>query len=320
MTVDSLTKLIEEEIERLEFPGEPSNLYDPIRYILDLGGKRMRPLLVLLGYSLFKDDPKTVVRPALSVELFHNFTLMHDDIMDNAPLRRGKPTIHEKWDNTVAILSGDTMFVKAYQLLEELEPIVLKQILTLFNQCSIEVCEGQQIDMDFESREQVTVEEYVNMIRLKTSVLLGFALRFGGIMGGADLDTQHKLYDLGCSLGLAFQLMDDHLDTFGDDSFGKKIGGDILANKKTFLLITAREKASASDKEKLDYWIADEGGSEKINAVKSLYESLGVNEASAREILSYTNKAKEILEEISGDEDAKQILGSYIDLLNHRIS
>lgn len=320
MTVQSLTKLIEDELERLHYNGKPQSLYEPINYLLSLGGKRMRPLLVLLGYSLFKNDPEKITRPALAVEVFHNFTLMHDDIMDKAPLRRGKATIHEKWNETIAILSGDTMFVKAYELLEDLDPKLLPTAFKLFNRCAIEVCEGQQMDMDFEEREDVTEEEYLEMIRLKTAVLLGFSLRFGALLAGENDQVQLKLYALGIAMGLAFQLMDDHLDTFGDHTFGKQIGGDIVSNKKTFLLINARDKASSEGKKELNAWLErDDDDETKIAEVTRIYREAGVEELSRERIFSYGQAARDLLGEIQGEESVKNLISGYIDQLNQRV-
>ncbi|MFT5642206.1 MAG: geranylgeranyl diphosphate synthase type II, partial [Cyclobacteriaceae bacterium] len=254
-TANFLT-LVNSEIEKLKFGDEPANLYDPISYILSLGGKRLRPTLVLLGYNLFKRDFESVLRPALAVEVFHNFTLMHDDIMDEAPLRRGKPTVHEKWNSTVGILSGDTMLVKAYDLLLEVDDQYFKESVRLFNKTAVEVCEGQQIDMNFESRDDVSVSEYINMIRLKTAVLLGFSLQYGALLGGASEEERAHLYEVGVNMGLGFQLMDDLLDVYADQAkFGKQVGGDIVSNKKTFLLIEALELASDQQKVALNDWL-----------------------------------------------------------------
>ena len=320
MTVDGLSSLIEQELKKMNWKRHPANLYEPIGYILSLGGKRMRPLLVLLGYSLFKSDPERILKPALAVELFHNFTLMHDDIMDNAPLRRGEPTVHEKWNETIAILSGDTMMVKAYELLVNVEPAYLGRAIALFNTCAIEVCEGQQMDMNFESQEEVSIDEYLEMIRLKTAVLLGFSLELGALLAGANEAEQRRLNEFGIDLGMSFQLMDDHLDTFGGDSFGKQIGGDIRSNKKTFLLISAIEQSSAANKSILSKWLAAEGHEEdKVVAITNILREEGIEMKSKTKIQYYANQALAILDDLPGDESVKQILMGYIHQLNKRV-
>ncbi len=320
MTVQSLTNLIETELQRLSYSGKPDNLYSPINYLLALGGKRMRPLLVLLGYSLFRDDPEKIIRPAMAVEVFHNFTLMHDDIMDKAPLRRGEPTVHEKWNETIAILSGDTMFVKAYELLEDLDPKLLPSAFKLFNKCAIQVCEGQQMDMDFEDRDDVSEAEYLEMIRLKTAVLLGFSLRLGALLAEADEKTQEQLCELGIAMGMAFQLMDDHLDTFGDETFGKQIGGDIASNKKTFLLINALERSSEGQKVELEKWLSTQGQDEaKIKEVTRIYKEEGLEEISKDRIFQYGQSARNLLSSLTGDASVKALISGYIDKLNQRV-
>ena len=271
----------------------------------------MRPLLVLLGYSIYKDNPKDIIRPALATEVFHNFTLMHDDIMDQAPLRRGKPTVHEKWNQTVAILSGDTMLVKAYELFLNLDQKLIPSIISLFNKTAVEVCEGQQIDMNFEAKEEVKEEDYLEMIRLKTAVLLGFSLQAGGLMAHADTRNQQLLYDIGECMGVGFQLMDDLLDVYGDqEKFGKKVGGDIVANKKTYLLIKAIELADDKNRKALLSWIkeSDVDESEKVHSVKEIYNELGVKEQTTRAMNSYFDKAFTLIEQLDGSEEAKEIL------------
>ncbi len=261
------------------FGESPSELYTPIDYILSLGGKRIRPLLSLLSFGMFQKNPESILKQALAIEVFHNFTLMHDDIMDQAPLRRGKPTVHEKWNANVAILSGDVMLVKAYDLLMDTEPALLPEILRLFNQTAAEVCEGQQFDMNFENLSEVKEEEYIQMIRLKTAVLLGCALKMGAILGGANETESNKLYEFGVNVGVGFQLKDDLLDVFADKAkFGKQVGGDIISNKKTFLLIKAKELAQGKDAEELSYWLdqLDFDKEMKVNAVKAIYEKLGI--------------------------------------------
>jgi len=246
-TFIQIQQIVEKYLKEIELKTEPRELYEPVKYILEIGGKRIRPSLVLAAYNLFKNDVETAINPALALEVFHNFTLLHDDIMDKADLRRNQQTVHKKWNENVAILSGDTMSIKAYELLSKIPAEFLSEVLQAFNKTALQVCEGQQLDMNFESRLDVSVEEYLEMIRLKTSVLIAVSLKIGAIMAGALRNDVHKLYDFGLNLGLAFQLQDDYLDAYGDvQAFGKKIGGDIVANKKTFLLIKALE---TSDKE-----------------------------------------------------------------------
>ncbi len=323
MTIEQLSELIEKEIDQLHFKSVPENLYEPMAYMFELGGKRIRPLLVLLGYSLYKNDPENIVKSALAVETFHNFTLMHDDIMDKAPLRRGQPSVHEKWDESTAILSGDTLMIRAYDLLTNVPSEYLPSALKLFNECAGEVCEGQQMDMNFEKQDEVNEEEYLEMIRLKTSVLLGFSLQLGGMLAGADNEQQRHLKELGINIGLAFQLMDDHLDTFGDaEIFGKQIGGDILANKKTFLLINALSKSTNDNKELLISWLnkVTFNDQDKIDSVKQIYEDTGVEKLSLTKIQSYESYALDILESLVGEKTIKSMIAQYLHQLRQRVS
>lgn len=309
--IKSLQHLIGEEIKQLQFGKEPQELYEPISYILSLGGKRMRPLLVLLGYSLVEDHPEKVIRQALAVEVFHNFTLMHDDIMDEAPLRRGQPTVHEKWNGTVAILSGDTMLVKAYDLLLGVQPEILPEAIRLFNTCAVEVCEGQQIDMNFESEDVVSIDAYINMIRLKTAVLLGFSLEFGALMGGMSEPNRKQLYQVGVKMGIGFQLMDDLLDVYADQSkFGKQVGGDIISNKKTFLLIKALELANPSQKSSLEDWLAKDqyDPAAKVAAVTAIYNEIGIKELTTKLMNEYFDEAFDLLEQLEVKEPGKSML------------
>jgi geranylgeranyl diphosphate synthase type II len=272
---------LEQHIQELKLKGNPPELYDPITYLMGLGGKRIRPLLTLLAYGLYKEDYQKVLTPAAAIEVFHNFTLMHDDIMDNAPLRRGKATVHEKWDDNTAILSGDVMLVKAYDLFLSITPEYLKESLQLFSKTAAEVCEGQQMDMNFENREFVSEAEYLNMIRLKTAVLLGFSLQLGAVLAGASKEDSNHLYDFGVNIGVAFQLKDDLLDVYADkEKFGKQVGGDILANKKTYLLVKANELAEGSVNENLQKWINSTSFNpeEKVKAVTSIYDQLQIKE------------------------------------------
>ncbi len=299
---DQLQKMVESAVQvRLNQwqLKKPENLYAPVCYALGAGGKRLRPLLVLLGYQLYGDHPEEALSAALAVEVFHNFTLLHDDIMDKAEIRRNQPTVHLRFSENSAILSGDVMAFMAYQLLLESPAAQMDEITALFTQTAVEICEGQQLDMDFEQRMTVTTGEYLEMIRLKTAVLLGCALKTGALLGGAGVKEAGILYDAGISLGLAFQLQDDFLDTFGDESaFGKKIGGDILSNKKTFLLTEALSTATGVAKEELTGWLtrANSPGDAKIQAVKALFEKLGIREAALEKITGYHEKAMHSLD------------------------
>ncbi len=274
----------------LELGKSPRELYDPITYILSLDGKRIRPLLSLLSYGIYKSNPEAILSQAAAVEVFHNFTLMHDDIMDDAPLRRGKEAVHVKWNKNVAILSGDVMLVKAYDLLLPSQTATLGEVIRLFNKTASEVCEGQQFDMNFESLETVQEEEYLTMIRLKTAVLLGFALQLGALLAGAEDGDAQKLYDFGVNIGVGFQLKDDLLDVYADQAkFGKQVGGDIISNKKTFLLIKALELAKDEDKKNLIYWLSltDFDKAEKVTAVRGIYDKLGIKELTESKMNSY---------------------------------
>ena len=319
--IKSLQNLIGGEIAQLQFGEDPQELYEPITYILCLGGKRMRPLLVLLGYQLVKEDPESIVRQSLAVEVFHNFTLMHDDIMDEAPLRRGKPTVHEKWNSTVAILSGDTMLVKAYDLLLEVKPEILAETIRQFNKCAVEVCEGQQIDMNFESQDVASIDAYINMIRLKTAVLLGFSLEYGALLGGMSEPNRKKLYEIGVKMGIGFQLMDDLLDVYADQSkFGKQVGGDIISNKKTFLLIKALELANPSQKIQLDEWIDKNefDATEKVQAVTAIYDEIGIKELTSELMNQYFDESFALLDSLEARESGKATLKGFAEQLMKR--
>ena len=278
-------KEIEKEIEKLNWEIEPKNLYAPIEYTLALGGKRIRPICLLLANHIFSNDHSNAISLALSIEVFHNFTLLHDDIMDKADMRRGKPTVHIKWNENTSILSGDGMLIKAYQLLAEYKGDNFRKILDIFSQTAIEVCEGQQYDMEFENRNDVKEEEYIEMIRLKTAVLLAASLKIGALSGGANETEAQALYDFGINIGIAFQLKDDLLDVYGDEAtFGKNIGGDICCNKKTYLLINALNKAEGEQKESLKNWIEKDefNRTEKIKAVTSIYNQLKLKEKTVK--------------------------------------
>ncbi|MCF2495962.1 polyprenyl synthetase family protein [Dyadobacter chenhuakuii] len=318
---EQLLQTLQIEFEKQSYGAHPAELYEPIRYIMSLGGKRFRPLLTLLAASIYSDQWDNAVKPAMAVEVFHNFTLMHDDIMDQAPLRRGKPTVHEKWNANTAILSGDVMLIKAYDLLLDIPAEKLRRVLERFNKTAAEVCEGQQLDMNFETRWDVTEEEYLGMIRLKTSVLLGFALELGGIIGGADEESIQLLYSAGENMGIGFQLKDDLLDVYGDpDKFGKQVGGDIISNKKTFLLIEALSKADQESKAELDKWIglADFDKQEKVAGVTAIYEKLGIRAFTEQKIQEYFSKGLSSLHALKIDEARKQPLLQFAEQLVER--
>ena len=319
--MNNLLELLEDRLGTLKLGENPKNLYDPIRYILSLGGKRLRPSLVLLGYCLKKDDPQKIVDQALAVELFHNFTLMHDDIMDEAPLRRGKPTVHEKWNSTVAILSGDTMMVKAYDLLLKTPKERLGEAITKFNRCAIEVCEGQQLDMNFENEITVTEDQYIEMIRLKTAVLLGFSLEYGGLLAGMDELELKELNQIGEQAGIGFQLMDDLLDVYGDkEKFGKQVGGDIASNKKTYLLIKALELASENQRRELEGWLTKKefNVQEKVDAVKNIYQEIGIQKLTKEKMDKYYDKSFGLIDRLKVEEQGKSDLIQYLENLMKR--
>ncbi len=320
-TFNELQTQIEKRIDALEFSTPPEGLFEPMKYILSIGGKRLRPILVLMAANLFKNDLEKVYLPAIGIEVFHNFTLLHDDVMDNAPIRRNMATVHEKWDSNVAILSGDAMSIKAYQFIVSCENQYLSTVLEVFNQTALEVCEGQQFDMEFENRTDVRVEEYLNMIRLKTAVLLGGSLKMGAIMADADAKDADALYQFGLNLGMAFQLQDDMLDTFGNEAvFGKKIGGDILCNKKTFLLIKAQELAKGDVEIVLERWIGEGefNPEEKIGAVRKIYEDLNVRDLAELQIDRYFNLCQDYLASVKVDEEKKENLSLLVKRLINR--
>ena len=277
-TYKDLYAQVEQEIANIAYTQQPEELYKPIEYIMQLGGKRLRPVLTLMANDMFGGETRKALKAALAIEMFHNFTLVHDDIMDNADIRRGKPTVHIKWNQTIAILSGDLMMIKATDLLCETETNDLRNLISVFNKTAAEVCEGQQWDMNFETQSNVTEQDYLKMITLKTAVLLGCALKVGALIGGANADDANHLYEFGKNIGIAFQLQDDILDSFGEgDKVGKKIGGDIAANKKTILLIEALNSATGDDKDELYYWLGAKSD-EKIEAVLNLYNKYNVRQ------------------------------------------
>jgi geranylgeranyl diphosphate synthase type II len=301
---------------------QPRELYDPENYILSLGGKRIRPLLCLIGCDLFDKDAASALNAALSVELFHNFSLVHDDILDKAPLRRGMPTVHTKWNTNIAILSGDVMIVKAFDVLGKYEPEKSHQLLSLFVKTAVEVCEGQQFDMNFEESMSVSVEEYVHMITYKTAVLLGCSLKMGAICAGVHNDDALHLYEFGKHVGIAFQLMDDILDAYGDDKFGKQAGGDIISNKKTFLLLKALESSSAAQREKLSRFLQLDAihANEKVKGVMEVYDELDIKTLSRKEADKHTREAIKHLQLVNANAQKKQALEELAhQLLNREI-
>ncbi|SHK16268.1 polyprenyl synthetase family protein [Hymenobacter psychrotolerans] len=302
MDLTALTDKLTAGLAGLHYGDQPTALYEPIRYIMALGGKRIRPLLTLLGAQLFTDELDGALKPALAVEVFHNFTLMHDDIMDQAPLRRGQPTVHEKWNPNVAILSGDVMLVRAYELLLDMPPALLAPMLRRFSQTAAEVCEGQQWDMNFETETQVSIAQYLDMIRLKTAVLLGFALELGARLGGASEQDADHLRQFGVDIGLAFQLRDDLLDVYGDAAtFGKRVGGDIVSDKKTFLLLTAQAQADATQQAQLARYIGQPvaDADAKVQAVRAVYDKLDVRPQTEALINRYFADALHHLERVA---------------------
>ncbi len=301
-------------LESKKWVKEPKNLYEPIDYILQLGGKRIRPVLTLMAADIFSGDTKQSLPAALAIEVFHNFTLVHDDIMDDAPLRRGKKTVHEKWDINTGILSGDAMLILAYQYFENYEPSVFQKLAQLFSKTALEVCDGQQLDVDFETRNDVTIAEYIEMIRLKTSVLVAAALKMGAIVAKTNEENANLIYDFGLNLGLAFQLQDDYLDTFGDPkTFGKQIGGDIIENKKTFLYLKSLEIANNLDKSRLLEFYKEKlsDNTVKIEEVTHIFKKIEIPELIKKEIKFYTEKAFKTLDQMSINQNSKDDLKNF---------
>jgi geranylgeranyl diphosphate synthase, type II len=320
-SVTTMLATIEQEIKKQHFGSSPQSLYDPIHYIMALGGKRLRPLLAMLSYSLYKADPKKIVKYATAVEVFHNFTLLHDDIMDKAPLRRGKPTVHEKWNTNTAILSGDVMQVKVYDQFLDLDGKLLKEVLKAFNQCATEVCEGQQWDMEFESITKVTEQQYIEMIKLKTAVLLGFSLELGALLASAPAKERKALKQFGINIGIGFQLKDDLLDVYADKAkFGKQVGGDIIANKKTYLLIKAQEKATGKDKKALEAWLSAKkfNSRKKVEAITTLYDRLNIQQITELKIKSYFKKGFKKLDALKNAPQKEQLIKFTNDLINRQ--
>ena len=300
---------------------EPQNLYEPIDYILQLGGKRLRPVLTLIAADLFGGDYRKALPAAAAVEVFHNFSLVHDDIMDNASLRRGKATVHQKWNSNIAILSGDAMLICAYRLLESYPAETFAALAKLFSKTALEVCEGQQRDMDFETQAQVSIPQYLQMIRYKTAVLVGAALQMGAIIAGASIENQRLIYDFGVTIGLAFQLQDDYLDAFGDEAFGKKIGGDILENKKTILYLKALDLADEAQRDTLIAQYTTSGENDaKIAIVTQLFRQTGAAEAVRDEIARTTDEALNLLEHITISDENRAYLKQFaLELMNRKV-
>ena len=321
LTITELTEKINRHLAELQFTRQPQGLYDPVAYVLSLGGKRIRPLLMLMAYNLYREDVERIFSQATGIEVYHNYTLLHDDLMDKADRRRGKPTVHKVWNENTAILSGDAMLVLAYQFMAQCPAEKLKEVMDLFSLTALEICEGQQMDMNFETRKDVTEAEYIEMIRLKTSVLLSCSLKMGALLAGASDDDAQHLYDFGIRLGLAFQLKDDLLDVYGNpEVFGKNIGGDILCNKKTYLLIKAFELADPAQRQALEKWMdADtHAPEEKISAVTALYDEIGVKARCEALMETYADQARASLEAVSVSAQRKAELTALMEKLMHR--
>ena len=321
-SVEQIQESFETYLQSLDFSREPDELYAPIRYVLSLGGKRIRPTFLIMAYNMYADEIEVVFNIAAGMEIFHNFTLLHDDLMDKADMRRGKATVHRKWNENTAILSGDGMLVLAYRYLVKASDKNLKRILDIANETFTGIMEGQQYDMDFESRDDVTETEYIEMIRLKTSVLLAACAQMGALLGGASDSDAKLMYEFGERVGLAFQLQDDLLDVYGDPAvFGKKIGGDILCNKKTYLYINAYRLADRSQREELDRWAAYDGDDpqSKIDGVRAIYDAVGVKQMSEKLIRSYFDEALKKLDDVHLPEPRKQALKEYAGSLMNRV-
>lgn len=309
-----LRDLVNSRLAASPYLHQPQGLYDPINYVLSIGGKRIRPILLLMAYNLYHENIHPAILPAIAIETYHNYTLLHDDLMDRADMRRGKLTVHKKWNDNTAILSGDSMLVLAYQKMQQCDDKYLRPVLELFTDTALEIGEGQQYDMEFETRMDVKEEEYIEMIRLKTSVLLACALKTGAILANAPEEDAHYLYKFGESIGLAFQLQDDFLDVYGDPSvFGKKIGGDILCNKKTYMLIQAWNLADSQLRQELEHWLTATSfePQEKINAVTDIYNKVGIDKLCQLKIEQYFSKGEEYLKKVKVDEEQKTMLRTF---------
>ena len=310
-----LMQMVNHTIESLPYDRKPAALYEPIKYVLSLGGKRLRPVLMLMAYNMYKEDVERILMPAVAIETYHNFTLLHDDLMDRAEVRRGKPCVHKKWNDNAAILSGDNMLVLAFHRMLQCDEQYMPAVLRLFTETALEIDEGQQFDIDFEERSDVTEAEYIEMIRLKTSVLLACALKIGGVLGGATAQDAEALYEVGEKLGLAFQLQDDYLDVYGDfKTFGKQIGGDIMCNKKTYMLINAQLLANEVQARELAMWLNKEA------AVTRLYDEIGVPELVRNKINQYYQQAAQALSRISLPQERTAVLWDYAQSMLNRKS
>lgn len=313
-TADEILKMVNEFLDHLSYDRKPESLYEPIKYVLSMGGKRIRPTLMLLAYNLYKENPEDILMNACALETYHNYTLLHDDLMDNADMRRGHLTVHKKWNDNTAILSGDSMLVLAFQRMMQCDTKHLKDILDLFTVTALEIGEGQQYDMEFETRNDVKEEEYIEMIRLKTSVLLACALKIGAILADASAEDADNLYKFGEQIGLAFQLQDDYLDVYGDSKvFGKEIGGDITSNKKTYMLINAFNKANDAQRKELTRWVSarDFDRNEKVYAVTRLYNEIGIDQLAQDKIAYYFGQSKKFLDAVNVPEEKKEELRKY---------
>jgi geranylgeranyl diphosphate synthase type II len=321
-TLKQVIEIIDKSLKDYDLDYEPKNLYEPISYLLSIGGKRIRPAMTLLSCNLFSDSIDNAIFPALGIEIFHNFTLMHDDIMDNSPMRRNYPTVHTKWNTNTALLSGDLMCILSFQLITKTIPVILPQITDTFTKAAIDVCQGQQYDMEFEQRINVSEDEYIKMISLKTAALLAASFKIGAIVGRAALKDQENLYQVGKNIGIAFQLQDDLLDTFGNEAiFGKKIGNDIINNKKTYLLISALKDSNKNTKKELTQWLTktEFDPEEKIKHIVSIYESLNIKTKTVTLINEYINKALSSLELVETDNNRKYEIYYFINQLKDRI-
>ena len=321
MKAEELLVKVNDFLDNLKYDRKPSGLYDPVKYVRSMGGKRIRPVLMLLSYGLFKDDVESVLMPACALETYHNYTLLHDDLMDNADMRRGHETVHRKWDANTAILSGDSMLVLAYERMAKCNPVYLSDVLHTFTETALEIGEGQQYDMEFETRNDVTEDEYIEMIRLKTSVLLACAQKIGAILAGASKQDQDNLYKFGEQIGLAFQLQDDYLDVYGDPKvFGKKVGGDIICNKKTYMLINAYNRADAEQRRELQHWMEAEtfNSDEKVAAVTAIYNKVGVDKLAIEKIAYYFEESKKYLDAVQVSDERKAELRLYAQKMMHR--
>lgn len=324
-TPEELRLLVNNYFKQLPYERQPRSLYDPIRYVLSLGGKRLRPVLMLMAYNMYREHPETIIEQAIGLETYHNYTLLHDDLMDNAPIRRGQPTVHLKWDANTAILSGDAMFVLAYQHMANGLKEKLPEVISLFTETALGIGDGQQFDMDFEQRNDVCEEEYIEMIRLKTSILLACALKMGAILADAPQADADNLYRFGEHIGLAFQLQDDYLDVYGDPKvFGKAIGGDILEGKKTFMLINALAHADETQRKTLEQWLERsprEGtpeAQEKIQAVTSLYNQIGIDRMAQEKIAWYFEQSRQYIEAVQLPAERKRFLIDYAQQMMQR--